>query len=315
MNDKVVIITGANSGIGKAATIRYATEGYTVVMACRNLEKSKKIQSEIIELSHNDNLDLIELDISSFKSIKSFCTQFKSKYKKLDILIHNAARFKHGEKNYQLSNENVELTFATNTVGPYFMTQLLIDMLKQSDDARVLHACSTNIRYYFDLKRKIDFDNLQGEFIGTRKYDSYKLYGDSKMALLMLAFKMADIYKADGIKVNALQIPATKISKDTIKNMKPIWRIAAKLQQTFSLSREMIADTYYYICTSNKFKDVTGKIINHKSEIMRPTHYGSGLVQEIKQLRDKSIYPRYADSINNIERVWEMCESFTKVYI
>lgn len=306
MSDKIVIITGANSGIGKAAVIKFARKGYTVIMACRNMEKSEKVHREIIELTQNNYLDLMELDISSFKSIKCFCNSFKDKYNRLDILIHNAARFNHGEMNYPLSPDNIELTFATNTVGPYFMTMMLMDMLKRSNDARILHACSTNIRHYFDPKRKIDFDNLQGESKDTGKYNAYKMYGDSKMALLMLTFKMADMYKANGIKVNAIQIPATKISKDTMKKVKPIWRLIAKLQQAFSLLPEV---------TSKEFKDITGKLINHKREIMRPSHYGSGLVQEVKQFGDKDIYPRYADNINNIDKVWQMCKSLTIAYL
>jgi NAD(P)-dependent dehydrogenase (short-subunit alcohol dehydrogenase family) len=137
MNDKIVIVTGANSGIGRAAAIRFAGEGYKVIIACRNLEKSKKVQQEIIELTQNNSVDLLKLDVSSFKSIEDFCSEFKTKYKKLDILIHNAGHFNHGEKYYQLSPDNIELSFATNAIGPFLMTQLLTDMLKKSEYARV----------------------------------------------------------------------------------------------------------------------------------------------------------------------------------
>lgn len=77
MNKKIVVITGANSGIGKAATIKFAKEGYTVIMACRNMEKSKKVQKEINELIKNNHVDLLELDVSSFESIRLFCSIFK----------------------------------------------------------------------------------------------------------------------------------------------------------------------------------------------------------------------------------------------
>ena len=114
MLGKTVIITGANSGIGKAAAIRFAREGYQVIIACRNLEKSKKAQQEIINLTDNRRVDLLRLDVSFFESIKYFCSEFKKGYQRLDILIHNAGYFKHGEKNYQLSQDNIELSFATN---------------------------------------------------------------------------------------------------------------------------------------------------------------------------------------------------------
>lgn len=312
MNDKIVVITGANSGIGRAAAIRFAEEGYKVIMACRNLDKSKKVQQEIIELTKNNNVDLLTLDVSSFKSIEDFCSEFKKKFKKLDILIHNAGYFNHGEKNYQLSPDNIELSFATNAFGPFLMTQLLIDMLKKSEDARVLNACTTNIRHFFEPKRKIDFDNLQGEFMDSKPYNIYKMYGDSKMALLMLTFKMADTLKKDGIKVNAVQIPAIKMSKETIAKFKSVWRIAAMVQNIHSSSTETMADTYFHICTSEEIKNITGKLINDKREIMQSSHYTSGFMQEIKQLLDKGVYPKYADNISNIERVWDVAVILTQ---
>jgi NAD(P)-dependent dehydrogenase (short-subunit alcohol dehydrogenase family) len=312
MKDKIVIVTGANSGIGRSAAIRFAEEGYKVIMACRNLEKGKRVQQELIKLTKNNGVDLLKLDVSSFKSIEDFCSEFKKRYKKLDILIHNAGYFKHGERNYQLSSDNIELSFATNAFGPFLMTQLLTDMLKESEDARVLNSCTTNVRHFFEPKRKIDFDNLQGEFMDSRSYNSYKMYGDSKMALLMLTFKMADKFKKDGIKVNAVQIPAIKMSKETIGKFKSVWRIAALIQNIYSSSPETMANTYLHICTSEEFKDITGKLINDKREIMQTSHYASRSMQEVKQIFDNSVYPTYADNAGNIERVWDLAVKLTK---
>ncbi len=312
MNDKIVIITGANSGIGRAAAIKFGREGYKVVMACRNIEKSRKVQQELIKLTKNKEIDLLELDVASFKSIQDFCFEFKKRYKRLDILIHNAGYFRHGEKNYQLSCDNIELSFATNAFGPLLMTDLLTDMMKESGDARVLNACTTNIRHFFDPKRKIDLDNMQGELMDSRPYNSYKMYGDSKMALLMLTFKMAEEFKKYGIKVNAVQIPAIKLSKETMSKFKSVWKIAALVQNIFSASQEVMADTYFHICTSEEFKDITGKLINDKREVMQVSHYDRGSTQELKQLFDKTVYPAYADNKDNIEQIWETAVRLTK---
>jgi len=315
MNDRTVIITGANSGIGRAAAIRFAEAGFQVVMACRNIERSQRAQQEIIELSENESVDLLRLDISSFQSIKEFCVKFKKRYGKLDILIHNAGYFNHGEKNYQLTPDNIELSFATNAFGPFLMTQLLIDMLKVSGDARVLNACTTNIRHFFEPKRIIDFDNIQGELINSRAYNSYKMYGDSKMALLMLTFKMAQKFRKDNIKVNAVQIPAIKLSHDTVEKFKSGWGLAARVQNIFSSSPESMAETYYYICTSDEFRDVTAKLINDKRQIMQPSYYTGGFRQDVKQLLDREVYPRYADSPDNINRVWDLAVKLSKPWM
>jgi NAD(P)-dependent dehydrogenase (short-subunit alcohol dehydrogenase family) len=312
MDDKIVVITGANSGIGKVAAIKFANEGYTVVMACRNLERSKSAQQEIMEASKNPHVELLQLDISSFKSIHQFSTVLKDKYPKLDILIHNAAYLNHGEKQYLLSQDGIELSFATNTVGPFLLTRELAGMLEESEDARVLHACTTNIRHFFDPKRKIEFDNLQGEFKDERPFKAYKFYGDTKMALLMLTFKMAEELKQSGISVNAVQIPAIKLSKETINKFQSGWRFAARIQNVFSAPRETMANTYYHICTSEEFKNVTGKLITDKRKVMEASHYSAGLTQDIKQLMDQNVYPKYADDPENIKRVWDMCISLTR---
>lgn len=182
---KTVIITGANSGIGKAAAKKFAREDFNVIMACRNLDKSKIVQEEIIAETNNKNVDLLQVDISSFASIRDFCTQFKQTYNKLDILIHNAAYFNHGEKEFQFNEDKVEITFATNTFGPFLMTELLLDHLAKSDAPKILHACTTNIRHFFDPKRTLDIEAIHKK---TPKTSVYKRYGDSKLALLMLTF-------------------------------------------------------------------------------------------------------------------------------
>lgn len=173
MRDRIVIISGANSGIGRAAALKFASTGSHVVMACRNLSASRSVQQEIIEKSGNDKVSLLELDLASFSSIRHFCLAFQQAFDQLDVLIHNAAYLKHGEKIYQLSPDHIELSFATNLFGPYLMTKLLMDPLRKSSDARILHACSTNIKHFFDPKRKIEFDNLQGEFKDNRPYSTY----------------------------------------------------------------------------------------------------------------------------------------------
>lgn len=311
MKDKIVIITGANSGIGKAAALKFATEGYRVIMACRNIGISSAAQKEITEASNNTNVDLMELDVSSFDSIRTFCSAFKAKYPRLDILIHNAAYLNHGEKEYKLSPEHIEMSFATNTFGPFLMTRLLADHLQKSQDPRILNACTTNIKNFFDPKRKIDFDNLRGEFRGKRPYSVYKMYGDSKMALLMLTFKMAEEFKSRGIKVNALQINRVKLSKETINKMSSSWRVLARLQNLTNPLPAGMADNYFHICTSDEFKNVTGQLINHKKEIVKPSSSEKGITQ-LKNIFGSSTYPKYATDTQNVEKIWSLSTTLTQ---
>ncbi|HWL26561.1 MAG TPA: SDR family NAD(P)-dependent oxidoreductase [Ureibacillus sp.] len=311
MKDKIVIITGANSGIGKAAALKFATEGYCIIMACRNMETSTVVQRDIIEITKSTNVDLMELDVSSFNSIRSFCTAFKSKYPRLDILIHNAAYLNHGEREYKLSPEHIELSFATNTFGPFLMTRLLADHLAKSPDPRILNACTTNIKNFFDPKRKVEFDNLRGELKETRPYSTYKMYGDSKMALLMLTFKVAEEFKSRGIKVNALQINRVKLSKETIQKMHSFWKVLAWIQNLTNPLPSSMAENYFQICTSDEFKWVTGQLINHKRQIVKPATTEKGFTQ-LKNIFGSSSYPRYATNPQNIEQIWRMSTTLTE---
>ncbi|WP_054023886.1 SDR family NAD(P)-dependent oxidoreductase [Bacillus sp. FJAT-28004] len=310
MKDKIVIITGANSGIGKAAALKFATEGYHVIMACRNMEISKSVQKEITQATDNIHVDLMELDVSSFDSIRKFCSAFIAKYPRLDILIHNAAYLNYGEKEYKLSPEHIELSFATNTFGPFLMTSLLTDHLQKSQDPRILNACTTNIKNFFDPKRKIDFDNLRGEFRNKRRYNVYKMYGDSKMALLILTFKLADQLKSRGIKVNALQINRVKLSKETINKLSSFWKVLARAQNLTNPIPAGMADNYFYICTSEEFRDVTGQLINHKREIVKPSTSEKGFAQ-LKNIFGSESYPNYANDSQNAEKLWILSMELT----
>ena len=311
MKVRIVIITGANSGIGKAAAVKFAMAGHQVIMACRSSEKSRKAREEVVEASGNESVSLMELDVSSFDSIRSFCREFKESYQHLDVLIHNAGYFNHGIKTYQLSPDNLELTFATNAFGPLLMTELLRDHLEKSDDARVLSAGTSNIKHFFDPKRKIEFDNLQGEFRQSRPYTVYKMYGDSKMGLLLLTYKMASEYRKQRIKVNSIMIPAVKVSQDTLNKLSLYYRILGRLIQNinpYSLTPEQMAENYYQICISERFRQVTGALISSELHII-PTLGNqkppSGL-SVLKELWNTKHVPAYAADPQNIDRMWEV---------
>lgn len=302
---KIAVITGANSGIGRAAALKFATEGIRVVMACRDMQRSEAARLDLVAQSGNADIELMPLDVSSFESIRTFCKSFSAAYPRLDILIHNAAYLNHGEKAYRLSPEGVELSFATNAFGPAYMSHLLADSLAKSNDPRVLYACTTNIKNFFDPKRKIEFDNLRGEYKDRRPYSSYKMYGDSKMALLMLTIRMAEEWKDRGIKANALQINRVRLSEATIRKMTGVWRLLARAQNLINPPPEGMADNYYRICTSDEFRHATGQLINHRLERMQPAASEQGVTQ-IKNIFGSAAYPGYATNQANADRVWDM---------
>jgi NAD(P)-dependent dehydrogenase (short-subunit alcohol dehydrogenase family) len=295
MNNKNVIITGANSGIGKAAAVKFSKEGYTVIMACRNIERSEKVRTEIIDNSNNKNVDLLQLDISSFTSIQDFCKAFSEKYKQLDILIHNAASFNFGTKEYQFSNQGIELTFAANVFGPLLMNYLLKDLLVKSENPKILNASTINIKWFNNPRRKIDFDNLQGEFKDSKPYSVYKLYGDSKMSFTMQTFRLAKEFEKENINVNALLIPDIKHSKSSLKKMGFMTRLIGTLMNPFLPKPEIIAEKYFELTTAEKFDDINGELIDHKGKIIKA--------------------PKFAYIQSNIEQNWDYSKRIIETHL
>lgn len=178
--DKIIIITGATSGLGKQATKVLATKDATVIMAVRNTKKAEIVANEI-RLEHSEaKLVIRQLDLSSLKSIKTFAADFLKSYDKLDILINNAGVMACP---YSKTEDGFEIQMGTNHFGPFALTGLLFDILKKTPDSRIVSTSS-----FAHLQGNINFSDLNWE---TRKYNRAKAYGDSKIANLYFTYELA----------------------------------------------------------------------------------------------------------------------------
>ncbi len=312
---KTVVITGANSGIGKAAAIKFVSEGHQVVMACRDPGRAEQALREVTEAGGGRGAaEVMACDVSSLGSVRAFCAAFGERFERLDVLIHNAGYFNHGVRTYQYSADGLELTFATNTFGPLLMTELLLDALGRSDDARVLTAGSTNIKNFYDPKRAIEFDNLRGEHAEARPYTVYKMYGDSKMGLLLLTRRMAQEYASRGVKVNCVMIPTVRVDKATLKKFSGWFRVVGTLLQywnPFALSQARMAETYHHLCTSPDFRDVTGAFVDHHHRVLPPHAHDRRLAPPtiVRELLATRHAPPYAGDPQNVERMWTVAQA------
>lgn len=314
MMEKVVVITGARTGIGREAAVQFAKAGHTVVMGCRNLEKSRLVQAEVIRLSGNDQVHLLELDCSSLAGVQAFSDELHERFFMVDVLIHNAAYVEHGAP-HKLADRDVELTFFTNVVAPYALSMACKDLLKRSDDPRILHAGSNIIKHYFDPKRNIQFDRLTGPWQGG-DFSVYSMYQQSKMALTMLTFKMAAEFEADGISVNALQINGAKLSDDTLKKMSSRWRRVGRVQSLFLKHPSYMAKRYVQLTTAPEFKGITGELFNDDLDMMKPApEKDLTFMENIRLVSGKSHYPLYAKDPHEIEKVWRFCKEIASAEV
>lgn len=280
--NKVCIITGSNAGIGKRAALALAQTGATVVMMCRNPQRGEAARQEIIQQSGNDKVDLILVDMSSQKSIRNAVAEFKQRYNRLDVLINNAANFDITMKSPQMTKDGVETIFATNHLGVFLMTNLLLDLLKACVSARILNVASKGLMTYPFLS--IEFDNLNGE----KKFSAQHAYYHSKMAQLMFTYDLAKRLKGTGVTVNCIRVPAVRLDEGRYDHIPSAMRFIYKFKMRFALSPEAMAEAYVRLATASEFENVTGQYFDENCKVVKSSKKSSD--EDVwKKLWDKSV--------------------------
>jgi NAD(P)-dependent dehydrogenase (short-subunit alcohol dehydrogenase family) len=252
-SDKVYMVTGGNAGIGKRAALALAKQGATVIMLCRNPQRAKAAQQEIIEQSGNEKVELLIADMSSQQSIRDAVSEFKQNYSRLDGLINNAANFDITMKTPQLTEDGIETIFATNHLGIFLLTNLLLDTMKTSPSARILNVASKGLMIYPFLS--IEFDNLNGE----KKFSAQHAYYHSKLAQVMFTYDLAQRLKGTGITVNCVRVPAVRLDEGRYEHVPAAMRFVLKLKMRFALSAEAMAEAYVRLLTAPEFAEVSGQ--------------------------------------------------------
>jgi NAD(P)-dependent dehydrogenase (short-subunit alcohol dehydrogenase family) len=251
LTKKNIIITGANSGIGKAATIQLAQLGATVIMACRSLDRGRKALEDVHQASGSDRVELMRVDMSSQKSICEFVDAFKATHDRLDVLIHNAANFDHTLKKVTRTEVGVETVFATNHLGPFLMTHALLDMIKASKGRIITVASKGLITYPF---LDIEFDNLNGE----RKFNMQHAYYHSKQAQVMFTLDLAERLKGTGVTVNCVRVGNVAIPDERLTHL-PGWMLKMyEMKRKFALTPEKMAETYVWLAADPAVATITG---------------------------------------------------------
>ena len=253
LKSKTVIITGANSGIGKAASIQLAALGAHVVMLCRNKERGEKALQDVCAASKDGSAELILVDMASQESIRHAVDEFLSRHSRLDVLIHNAANFDHSQKKPVTTVDGLETVFATNHVNIFLMTGLLLDTLKKSAPSRIITVASKGLITYPFLD--IEFDNLYGE----KKFNLQHAYYHAKQAQVMFTFDLAERLKESGVTVNCVRVGNVAIPDSRLDHL-PKWMLKMyEMKRKFALTPEKMAETYVWLAADPAMQKVTGK--------------------------------------------------------
>ncbi len=245
MDDKICLVTGANSGIGKETTRELAARGAAVIMVCRDREKGMAALSEITGSTGNGKLDLQIADLADMAQVRNLGERICSAYPRLDVLINNAG--------LQLWDRHVtpdgyEMTFAVNHLAPFLLTHLLLEPLKAAGTARVINVASGLHKF-----GRMNFDDL----MFTGRYSSLKAYGTSKLAIIMFTYELARRLAGAGITANAVMpgVARTRFTRD----YQGLMGFGTRLIRVFMISAQRGAQTPVYLATSPEVEGVTGE--------------------------------------------------------
>jgi len=180
LSGKVVIITGANSGLGFETAKVFAQKRAVTVLACRNLKKAQAAQKLIHDAVPDAQTDIIPIDLGDLSSIRKFTSTFMERYQRLDILVNNAGLM---TGRYQKTKDGFEKHFGTNHLGHFALTGLLFNYLHKTPDSRIV-----TVRSLTHGMSKLDFNNLM--FDGGKGYKPMAAYGRSKLANMLFTYEL-----------------------------------------------------------------------------------------------------------------------------
>jgi len=242
MKDKVCVVTGSNTGIGKETARGLAQRGFSVVLACRDVAKAEAARDDIVRSTGQREVDVMGLDLANTDSIRAFAQRFAHKYGRLDVLLNNAGLW---PTTRSTTDEGYETTFGVNHLGTFLLTHELTPLLCRSAPSRVVILASS-----LHYRGRMDWDDLMFE---RRKYDGPKAYSQSKLANVLFMRALSRRLDGLGVAVNAVHpgVVATELARGYPKAL-------VKLFHLFLLSPAEGAACSLHVATAPELEDTTG---------------------------------------------------------
>ena len=255
LSGKRMLVTGATAGIGYVTALELSRMGAEVLIVSRNPEKCLASAENIRQLTGSSGVDFFVADLSSQAQIRQLVSEIQAKYNRLDGLVNNAGGI---FLNRQLSVDGIEMTLALNHLSYFLLTNLLLDLLKESPEARVVNVSSNA---HFD--HALDFSDLQFE----QRYIPLKAYGCSKFANMLFTFELARRLEGSTVTANVLHpgLVNTNIGKNASWWLGWVWKLYMFMAK--GLSPEQGAQTSIYLASSPEVKHTTGKYFTKKKMV------------------------------------------------
>jgi retinol dehydrogenase-13 len=273
-NNKLVVITGATSGIGYYTAKKYASKGANLLCINRNEKKSEALRLEI-EGKFGVKCDYITADLSNLQEIHYAAGELIKLDKPIDVLIHNAGVYLTKR---ELTPDGIEKVFAIQYLASFIINNLLTDKLKSQDKAQIIMVNSEGHRF---AAWGLRLDDLNWE---KRSYSGLKSYGSAKLAQLLSMIVFHEQFQKTGVTINAMHPGAVKT--DTGQENGPVYKWYKRnfLDKTLK-SPEISAEALYYLGVSKEVEGISGKFYNLTTEeIPAPPALDKDIAYELWQV-------------------------------
>ncbi|KAK2193241.1 hypothetical protein NP493_16g04020 [Ridgeia piscesae] len=225
LDGKTIIVTGGNTGIGKVAARDFARRGAHVILACRDMAKAEQTAAQIRQSTGNGLVTVYAVDLASFASVRKFCKQVIEKEPRVDVLVNNAGVMWCP---HQKSADGHEMHLAVNHLGPFLLTNLLLDLIKSSAPSRIVNVSSMVHSY-----GHMHLDDLNLE----KDYTAKKAYSQSKLANVLFTRELDRRLKGTGVSVFALHPGVVRTE---------LWRHTGSAG--FAWYKRMLFKPFIYLC-------------------------------------------------------------------
>ena len=220
MSGKLIIITGASSGLGKFSALELVKKGAKVIFACRNEQKTRNIFNEISE--ENKHLAIFEkVDLSSFKSVIDFAERIKEKYEKIDILMNNAG---NAPENFRITEDGFESCIEGNFLGHVVLTYLLLEHMKEN--SRIINLSSLGHNYcFFDMdmiQRIYENDYIENYFFKSIVHKNL-LYHTTKLMTIYFTQELNEYFNKNNISIKTVSLHPGVVNTEFMRFYKNIW--------------------------------------------------------------------------------------------
>jgi NAD(P)-dependent dehydrogenase (short-subunit alcohol dehydrogenase family) len=246
MQDRICLVTGATSGIGKVTARALAERGATVVMVARNEERAQSTASQITAQTGNPNVEYLLADLSSQADVCRVAQQFQQRHQRLHVLVNNAGAMFWRR---QQTVDRLEMTFALNHLAPFLLTNLLLDTLRASAPARIVTVASAAHE-----GARIPFDDLQQTHT---RYAPLRVYGQTKLANVLFTYELA--HRLEGTQVTANALHPGFVATNFAQGNSRLMHVLMTVTRPFSISPEEGAQTSIYLATSLEVEGVSGQ--------------------------------------------------------